>query len=106
MRPCFVPRFGGRREARMPLGMFDSVMAGTCVLALVGCMAHGGSAMSEQRSSQSAPFSADTNTAVVRYQVRDVDRAVAYTRHLGFGGTQRSGPVTIITRGDLRLLLS
>jgi catechol 2,3-dioxygenase-like lactoylglutathione lyase family enzyme len=94
-------------EERMPLSMHDSVMAGTCVLALVGCMAHGGSAMSENQSSQSTPFSADTNAAVVRYQVGDVDRAVAfYTRHLGFGLTQRSGPIAIITRGDLRLLVS
>jgi glyoxylase I family protein len=90
----------------MPRSRLDSVLAGMCVLALIGCMAHGGSAMSQQ-SSQSTPFSADTNTAVVRYQVRDVDRAVAfYTRHLGFGVTQRSGPVAILTRGELRLLMS
>jgi catechol 2,3-dioxygenase-like lactoylglutathione lyase family enzyme len=77
------------------------------MLALVGCMAHGGSAMSQQQSSQSTPFSADTNAAVVRYLVRDVERAVAfYTRHLGFGAPQRSGPVAIIARGDLRLLVS
>jgi glyoxylase I family protein len=93
-------------EERMPLSRLDSVLAGMCVVALVGCMAHGGSAMS-QRSSQSAPFSADTTAAVVRYQVRDVDRAVGfYTRHLGFGVTQRSGPVAILTRGELRLLMS
>jgi glyoxylase I family protein len=91
----------------MPLRMLDSVVAGTCFVAVVGCMAHGGSTMSEQQSSQTTPFSANTNAAVVRYQVRDVDRAVAfYTRYLGFGVTQRSGPVTILTRGDLRLLMS
>src|SRR5206468_2307263 len=40
-------------------------------------------------------------------QVRDLERAVAfYTRYLGFGTTQRSGPVAIIARGDLHLLLS
>ena len=55
----------------------------------------------------SAPFSADTTTAVVRYQVRDLDRAVAfYTQHLGFKVVQRSGPVAIVSRGDLHLLFS
>ena len=55
-----------------------------------------------------ASFSADTKTAIVRYQVRDVDRAVAfYTRYLGFTLVQRPGPVlAIVSRGDLHLLLS
>jgi len=52
-------------------------------------------------------FTADTTTAVVRYQVRDVDRAVAYyTKQLAFGLVQRAGPVAIVARGELRLLLS
>jgi catechol 2,3-dioxygenase-like lactoylglutathione lyase family enzyme len=52
-------------------------------------------------------FTADANAAVVRYQVRDVDRAVAYyTKQLGFALVQRAGPVAIVARGDLRLLLS
>lgn len=52
-------------------------------------------------------FTADANAAVVRYQVRDVDRAIAYyTQRLGFRLVQRAGPVAIISRGDLRLLLS
>jgi glyoxylase I family protein len=52
-------------------------------------------------------FTADANTAVVRYQVRDVDRAIAYyTQRLGFRLVQRAGPVAIVSRGDLRLLLS
>jgi catechol 2,3-dioxygenase-like lactoylglutathione lyase family enzyme len=56
----------------------------------------------------SSPFSPDTSTAVVRYQVEDVDRAVAfYTRHLGFTLKQRSGTVfATVSRGDLHLLLS
>src|SRR5262245_1062533 len=63
--------------------------------------------MTESPSTQSAGFSADTKTAVVRYQIRDLDRGIAfYTRHLGFGVAQRSGPVAIIARGDLHLLLS
>lgn len=56
---------------------------------------------------QKAPFSADTASAVVRYQVRDVDRSVDfYTRHLGFGDAKRPGPLAIVSRGDLHLLLS
>jgi len=52
-------------------------------------------------------FSPSTSAAVVRYQVHDVDRAAAfYTEHLGFRLTQKSGPVTIISRGDLHLILS
>jgi glyoxylase I family protein len=53
-------------------------------------------------------FSPTIQAAVVRYQVRDVDRSVSfYTKHLGFQLTQRSGPViAIVSRGDLHLLLS
>ncbi|HEY6729186.1 MAG TPA: VOC family protein [Polyangiaceae bacterium] len=53
-------------------------------------------------------FTADTRTAVVRYQVRDVDRAVAfYTERLGFELVQRPAPVlAIVARGQLHLLLS
>jgi len=56
----------------------------------------------------SAPLSYGTNAAVVRYQIRDVDRAVAfYTEQLGFELTQRAGTVfATVSRGDLRLLLS
>ncbi len=64
--------------------------------------------MTNSLATHSAPFSPDVNAAVVRYQVRDVDRAVAfYTGHLGFQLTQRSGAVfATVSRGDLRLLLS
>jgi glyoxylase I family protein len=65
--------------------------------------------MTEPRSEQqSKPFSADATAAVVRYQVREVDRAVAfYTEHLGFRVVQRPAPViAIIARGDLHLILS
>jgi glyoxylase I family protein len=53
-------------------------------------------------------FSADTKTAVARYQVRDVDRAVAfYTQHLGFEVVQRPAPIlAIIARGALHVILS
>jgi catechol 2,3-dioxygenase-like lactoylglutathione lyase family enzyme len=48
------------------------------------------------------------NAAVVRYQVRDVDRSIAfYTEQLGFVLAQRAGAVfATVSRGDLRLLLS
>src|SRR5262245_46504506 len=56
---------------------------------------------------QSAIFSPSTTAAVVRYQVQDLDRAaVFYTQHLGFQVVQRSGPVAIVSRGDLHLLFS
>jgi glyoxylase I family protein len=71
----------------------------------------GGSAMTETRtdtrSAQSTIFSPDPDTAVVRYQVQDLDRAVAfYTRHLGFQLKHKAGPVATVARGDLHLLLS
>src|SRR5262245_20272176 len=72
-------------------------------------LARGGSAMADPRSTtQSGLFAADTKAAVVRYQVREVERALAfYTEHLGFRVVQRAGPVlAIIARGDLHLILS
>jgi glyoxylase I family protein len=59
-------------------------------------------------NAHTALFSPDVNAAVVRYQVRDVERAVGfYTAHLGFQLTQRSGAAfATVSRGDLRLLLS
>lgn len=49
-----------------------------------------------------------TSAAVVRYLVRDIERALAfYTGHLGFQIAMRSGTVfAMITRGDLHLILS
>lgn len=45
--------------------------------------------------------------AVVRYQVTAVERSVAfYAQQLGFVLEQHKGPVAILRRGDLRLLLS
>jgi glyoxylase I family protein len=53
-------------------------------------------------------FKGDATTAVVRYQTRDVDRALAfYTEQLGFRLVQRPAPIiAIIARGDLHLILS
>jgi glyoxylase I family protein len=45
--------------------------------------------------------------AVVRYQTTDLDRATAfYTTQLGFELEQRRGPIAIVVRGALHLLLS
>lgn len=45
--------------------------------------------------------------AVVRYQIADLDRAIAfYTENLGFRLEQRAGPVATVSRGALHLLLS
>jgi glyoxylase I family protein len=49
-----------------------------------------------------------TTSAVVRYQVTDIERAIAfYTERLDFQVAQRAGDVfTTVMRGDLHLLLS
>lgn len=53
------------------------------------------------------PFVPDLDDAVVRYQASDLDRSVAfYTEHLGFELAMRAGPVAIVSRGRLDLLLS
>jgi catechol 2,3-dioxygenase-like lactoylglutathione lyase family enzyme len=61
----------------------------------------------EQTPPAAAPvFRAGTNDAVVRYQITDVDRAIAFYSGLGFRVEQRSGPIATISRGALHLLLS
>lgn len=64
--------------------------------------------MADKHSAQSAPFTPRRDAAVVRYQIRDVERAVVfYTEQLGFEVKQRAGNVfATIARGDLLLLLS
>jgi glyoxylase I family protein len=55
----------------------------------------------------SSPFVPDSNAALVRYQVADLERAIAfYTENLGFRVVQRAGPVGIVARGTLHLLFS
>lgn len=62
--------------------------------------------MTKPSSTRSGIFSPSTTAAVVRYQVEDLDRSVAfYTEMVGFHLTQRAGPVAIVSRGDLHLLL-
>jgi glyoxylase I family protein len=65
--------------------------------------------MSQQPSSGGhAPWRpANLTDAVVRYQVGDLDRGIQfYTGQLDFRLEQRAGPVAIVTRGGLNLLLS
>jgi catechol 2,3-dioxygenase-like lactoylglutathione lyase family enzyme len=64
--------------------------------------------MTEPQGARSGPASFGSNAAVVRYQVRDVDRSVSfYIQHLGFRLTRRPAPIlAIVSRGDLHLLLS
>src|SRR6187455_3202181 len=63
--------------------------------------------MTDPHGAPSSIFTPGTTAAVVRYQVQDVERSIAfYTRHLGFQVTQRSGPIAVVSRGELHLLLS
>src|SRR5262245_18282203 len=53
------------------------------------------------------PLVADAKAALVRYQVKDLDRAIwFYTQHLWFQLAHRAGPVATVRRGELHLLLS
>jgi glyoxylase I family protein len=76
----------------------------------INCMADGGGTMKASDTQGSALFAPDVNAAVVRYQVRDLERAIAFYAkqlgQLGFELIQRAGPVATVARGDLRLLLS
>ena len=48
-----------------------------------------------------------TDDAVVRYQTVDLDRGIEfYTSQLGFQLVQRAGPIAVVARGALNLLLS
>src|SRR3954467_930946 len=50
---------------------------------------------------------AGTDDAVVRYQIAGLDRAIEfYTNKLGFKLEQRAGPIAVVSRGALNLLLS
>jgi catechol 2,3-dioxygenase-like lactoylglutathione lyase family enzyme len=63
--------------------------------------------MTEQRGGPSSIFTPDKNTAIVRYQVRDLERAIGfYTQRLGFDLKHKAGPVATVARGPLHLLLS
>jgi glyoxylase I family protein len=47
------------------------------------------------------------SAAVIRYLVSDLERAISfYTDHLDFRLEQRAGPIAVVSRGELHLLLS
>jgi len=76
---------------------------GILAICCLGMLALGGSA--NPSGGQEAP---GFRFSGVRYQVKDVDRSVAfYTQHLGFQLQQQSGPAfASVVNGPLRLLLS
>ena len=76
---------------------------GVLAFCCMGLLALAGFA--DQQGGQEAPA---FRFAGVRYQVKDVDRSVAfYTQHLGFQLEQQSGPAfASVANGPLRLLLS
>jgi glyoxylase I family protein len=48
-----------------------------------------------------------TDDAVVRYQIADLDRGIEfYTNQLGFRLEQRAGPIAVVSRGAMHLILS
>lgn len=52
-------------------------------------------------------FVPQPNTAMVRYQVHDLERSIAFfTQQLGFERKAVAGPIAVVSRGDLQLLLS
>jgi glyoxylase I family protein len=52
-------------------------------------------------------FAPDIHAAIVRYQVADPERSLTfYTEQLGFHLVQRAGPLSIVARGNLHVLLS
>jgi glyoxylase I family protein len=64
--------------------------------------------MTAQEVPRPAPWRpTSTGDAVVRYQIADLDRAITfYTTRIGFRLEQRAGPIAIVSRGALNLLLS
>ncbi len=53
------------------------------------------------------PFIPEPGAAIVRYQVADLDRAHAfYTQALDFHDVARAGPIVVVARGALHVLLS
>ena len=65
-------------------------------------------ARNEAPQGSTAPWRpTSTGDPVVRYQLGDLDRGIEfYTSQLGFRLEQRAGPVAIVSRGALNLLLS
>jgi len=90
--------------------MFAAGLQGLVFTLAIGGSMHHAMAAAEQptSSSRSAGPRPDSSGAVVRYQIKDVDRAIRfYTQNLRFTLEQRTGPVfASVSRGALHLLLS
>lgn len=80
---------------------------GISALLGIGLLAMAGFA-GTQAASAAKPEKPVFRLAAVRYQVKDVDRSVAfYTQHLGFKLDQQPGPaIAIVSNGNLTLWLS
>lgn len=62
--------------------------------------------MTDPGGAPSNIYTPDTKAAVVRYQVKDVDRSVTfYARQLGFQVNVKTEMFAAVSRGDLNLLL-
>ena len=58
-------------------------------------------------SNPQSPISFTSSNAVVRYQVADLARSIAfYADRLAFALEQQAGPIAVVARGDLHLILS
>ncbi|XXX77343.1 VOC family protein [Sorangium sp. So ce134] len=97
----FVQYGGARGQQNRLMKIILKIILILVILSLGGCMSH----TTESTPATGAP---DATSAVVRYQVTDVDRAVGfYTERLGFALDLQSGTAfAMVSRGDLRLLLS
>ena len=74
----------------------------------IGLLAMAGFAGAQTAMSSEKPEKSALRPPAIRYQVKDVDRSVAfYTQHLGFKLEQRPGPVfASVSNGNLILWLS
>jgi glyoxylase I family protein len=95
-----------RRELSTWLVAGPLLMAAACTGAPPGPAAPSSGARPAGASTR--PASTGPTAAVVRYQVGDVERSLAfYTGHFGFEVERRGGPAfASVMRGNLRLLLS
>ncbi|WP_437769255.1 VOC family protein [Sorangium sp. So ce281] len=97
----FVQYGGARGQQNRRMKIILEIILILVILSLGGCMSH-------TTGSTSVMESPNATSAVVRYQVTDVDRAVRfYTERLGFTLDLQAGTAfATVSRGDLRLLLS
>lgn len=85
---------------------FERCIALLATFAIGGCMTHTASPRSSADPTPTTP--AHEATVTVRYQVADIERAIAfYTQHLGFQPAEKfAAAFAAVRRGSLRLILS